>query len=454
MGDWWGILGAGAQKIHTVLHVVRLGDGTLAASFQSPDQTPASFPAHMTYAGETVTFQVEAVAGTYEASLGADGTLTGTWQQRGFSLPLAMVRGTPPGADEPPDTPRSPFPYRSEDVTYPSLDRGVTIAGTVSIPPGPGPFPAVLLVAGSGPTNRDERIGRHKPFLVLADALARHGVMVLRSDKRGIGSSTGEASTADLDAYARDAAAGLDYLKARKEVDARRIGILGHSEGGLVAPMVAVSLRPRQVAWLVLMGAPAVPGRDLLLEQTRLIMAAEAVPEEQSRTAREVNRTLYDVVVAEKDPRQLRARLRPILEAAMGPATGLTRAKADARRATIDGQLQTLMSPWFRQFVSYDPVVSLEKLHCPVLALYGDLDLQVPPAQNLAPMQGALQAAKNPGFTGHLLVGHNHLLQRGHTGLPSEYETIPETMSPDALERICSWVLKTTTTLKDGPGPP
>ena len=316
---------------------------------------------------------------------------------------------------------------QEESVTYPNPEApGVTLSGTLTKPSGGGLFPAVLLIAGPGPMDRDETIGSHKPFQVLADYLTRHGIAVLRVDKRGVGKSTGQFEQATTQDFASDAQAGVQYLMTRSDVDPKRIGLLGHGEGGLVAPMVAAKIP--QIAFLVLIGAPGVNGEQILLEQTERSEKAAHIPEEQISADKEIGSMLYKMVREGKTPAQLSATLNGLPE--------------DARvfAAHWQPQVQRMNSPWLHWFLSYDPAKVLEQVKCPVLAIDGEKDMQLDPERNLNAIKSALSHSGNHDVTVHLFPGLNYLLQPAKTGLGWEYETIKETISPGALDLIGKWI--------------
>jgi len=304
------------------------------------------------------------------------------------------------------------------------------LAGTLTLPKGEGPFPAALLIAGSGPQDRDESLANHRPFLLIADALTRKGIAVLRYDKRGVGKSTGNPDAATTMDLAADAQAGLAFLKSRKEIDRAKIGLIGHSEGAMIAPYLAV--RSKDVKWLVLLAAPATTGEKTLLNQSELIGRAGGLSDEQLEPSLGFDRAAYALVRKEKDPNALAEKLVALvkesgLDAALPPAV-------------LETQLRMLASPWFRFFLDYDPLPNLKAVNCPVLALYGQKDLQVAPKANLPLLQKALQDSMNTQAETRQLPELNHSFQHAYTGTPAEYAAIEETFSPEALALIVDWV--------------
>ncbi len=321
--------------------------------------------------------------------------------------------------------------YVSQDVAFENEEAHITLAGTLTIPDSVGKFPAVLLIAGSGPHDRDETIFGHKPFLVLADYLTRHGIAVLRYDKRGVGKSTGDYAAATTTDFASDALAGVDYLMTLKAVDHGKIGLVGHSEGGMIAPVVAD--KSNHVAFIVLMAGPGVSGYRTILSQLALIDKASGLSDSAVAAAVSLEKKILRVVMTEKDSARAAATLRNILETEANQTP-------DAAEASI-GQL---LSPWYESFLAYDPAPALRKVKCPVLAIWGSKDLQVPPSENMPAMRKALKSGGNKSFKVVELQGLNHLFQDAQTGSPLEYGIIKETISPKALDVITNWILKET----------
>ncbi|HWA62598.1 MAG TPA: alpha/beta hydrolase [Caulobacteraceae bacterium] len=423
-GDWDGELDTGALKLRLTLHV-RDDAGRPVATFDSPDQNAMGLPADLTLQDGRVHLQVRGAAGAFDGALEPGGQkLEGTWSGR----PLAFVRRAA-GAVAPvrnrPQTPVKPYPYREEEVAYDSPAAHVRLAGTLTLPPGPGPFPAVVLVAGSGPQTRNETVLGHAIFLVLADHLTRHGIAVLRYDKRGLGQSTGDYRSATSEDFAADAEAGVAFLRTRPEIDHRRIGLVGHSEGGIVAPIVAG--RDPKVAFVVLMAGSGVPGDRIIMAQAQAIAAASGAPPAAVAAGAAVQRRVLDAVMGAKDQASAAEAARKVL------------AEAGAPPARIDAELPALTSPWYRFFLTYDPAPALRRLRIPVLALIGSKDLQVPADQNIPALRAALKDDRRAEV--EELPGLNHLFQTAGTGAPSEYGDIEETISPRALDTVTNWIL-------------
>lgn len=429
-GDWLGTLDTGLSRLRLVLHISNTDQG-LTATMDSLDQNAKGIPVTtIARDGSSLKFDMKAIGGAFDGTISADlAAFNGTWTQLGKSWALAFkrVKNSADLERKRPQIPDRPYPYREMEVAYKNPKPDIQLAATLTIPEGKGPFPAVLLMAGSGPHDRDETIMGHKPFLVLADHLTRKGIVVLRADKRGCGKSGGDYAKAVMADFASDAEAGVAFLKTRPEVDAKRIGLIGHSEGGVEAPMAAVN-NP-DVAFVVMMAGMGVPGSQLLPEQERLIAKSIGKSPEEIDKELATQHEVLSIVSKDQDDASLQKDLRAALA-------------GKVPEQQIDLQIRTVTSPWFRDLLAYDPAPTLTKLACPVLVLNGEKDLQVPPSQNLPAIRKALEAGGKKDFEIVELPGLNHLFQDAKTGAISEYAEIEETMSPVAMEMMSTWILK------------
>jgi uncharacterized protein len=433
-GLWQGALLSGGLRLRLQLHVSHDANKNLVVSLDSLDQGVSGVPGiNVAQKGTAFHFEIPSVGGSYDGALSATkNLLTGAWTQGGIAQKLDFRRSDRIPELRRPQTPSKPYPYREEEVTIQNAAAQIALAGTLTVPRGEGPFPSVLLVAGTGPLDRNEEDSGHQAFLVLADHLTRQGIAVLRYDKRGVAKSSGDYESATTQDLAADAKAALAFLKSRKEAAAGKVGMIGHSEGGLIAAMLAA--HSKDVAWLILLSAPATKGEDTLLNQARLIAQTAGVNEAQLNHSLDFDRKSYALIREQKDRATLEEKLSDLVTAS-GMSTG-------AVSPALQGQIHYLSSPWFRFFLDYDPVPALEKLTCPVLVLSGERDLQVPPASNLPLIREALEAAGNKDFQVTELPGLNHSFQHAPTGLPTESRAIEETFAPEALRAISSWILK------------
>ena len=436
LGDWNGALvipGAPAPLAFSI-RITAAGD-SLASTIDIPQQGAIGLPA------TTTTFRNDSLIVTYAVFGGrldlaaAPDSLRGTFSQGPGTLPVTLGPGAIVLAR--PQTPAGPFPYTEEAVTVEAAG-GVTLAGTFVRPPGAGPFPAVLLLSGSGAQDRDESLFGHRPLAVLADHLARQGIASLRLDDRGEGASTGDYATATLPDLAADARAALAALRARPGVG--RAGIVGHSLGGGIAPHVGGD-------FVVMLAAPGVRGADLFALQSERIARASGIDSTAAATFGSAMaaavRPLLDTPAAPDSV--LRAPMEAALNTGLAPIPTAARTRlgfagggyAERRRQTVAGML----SAELRGILLSDPAPALAALRVPALALYGGLDTQVPADQNAPPMRAAL--AGRAGSEVVVLAGLNHLFQHATTGAPGEYGQIEETMSPEALTAVSAWILRT-----------
>jgi len=434
-GDWLGTLEVGATRLrlifHISKHISKAGDG-LEATLDSPDQNAKDLPVSAVQVnGLAVTLECKGLNVLYEGEISSDlQSLKGTWKQGILESPLTLRKVKDKAelaAPARPQNPTKPYPYHEEDVSYENKLQGNKLAATLTIPSGKGPFPAVVLITGSGPQDRDETIMGHKPFLVLADYLTRRGIAVLRADDRGVGKSTGEFSGATTADFATDTEAGIAYLKTRPEVNPKLIGLIGHSEGAIIAPMVAAG-NP-DVAFLVMLAGSGVRGDQVIVTQVELLAEVSGQSHQEAIRAGEKQRKILELVKGNIDDSNLEKQLHEELGDEM----------TDAQIGAVVRQLNIR---WLRYFLNYDPAQALRKVRCPVLALNGEKDLQVPPKQNLPAIRNSLKAGGNKNFEVDELPGLNHLFQTAKTGSPAEYAEIEETISPVALEKISSWIMK------------
>ena len=328
-----------------------------------------------------------------------------------------------------PQTPLPPFPYVSVNLRIPNPDGAdVSLAATLTKPESPGPHPVVVLVSGSGQQDRDETIFGHRPFLVIADALTRRGIAVVRYDDRGWAESTGDPTSGTTKDFASDALAVLRFVAARPDIDPKRVGILGHSEGAMIAPMLAAA-NPNEISFIVMLAGPGVVGHELLTHQTELGMRLTITDEKKIAADMAVIKKSYELI-ASKAPDAAKAEIEALWKKAKGDEAGV-----EALVALAD-------IPWMRYFLAYDPRPDLSKVKCPVLALYGTTDIQVDDEQNVPALTAAFKKGKNKTATVVARPGLNHLFQHSETGNPEDYEKIFETFDKETLKMIGDWILE------------
>jgi uncharacterized protein len=450
LGNWLGDLQRnGVRMLRLVVRFAEAPCGQVTAVMDSPDQGAKNLPMTSIAVGpDSLHLAMRYIGGRYDAAVSPDAKkLTGKWMQAGATMDLELARTDSIPVQRRPQEPVKPFPYLEEEVTYDNPDQGVKIAGTLTLPQSGGPFPAVLLISGSGAQNRDEMIMGHKPFLVIADHLTRQGVAVLRVDDRGIGGSTGDLLAATLPDNASDALAGVKYLKSRHEIDTGKIGLVGHSEGGWVAPIAAT--RSRDVAFIILLAGPGVGGEDLLYGQEEAMARAKGASPEMIALNRETAKRVFKILKTQKADSTAERMVVQTVRGAEPKLRAAAHTPADSALAQtwlggIDQRVKLLTRPWFRYLLTYEPAPVLKQVRVPVLALYGSHDLQVPPAQNVPAMEHALRAGRDRDFTVLELPGLNHLFQNAPTGMIEEYSRIEETFAPSALDLIANWILERT----------
>ncbi|MEI6454978.1 MAG: alpha/beta fold hydrolase [bacterium] len=439
-GSWAGAIKFRGVELPMVMNVSSNAADSLTITFDSPTQGAKGIPTSAySFKGDSAFIELKSLVSLFSGKVSAD-TISGVWKQSGFSLPIKLARQEKKFELIRPQEPKPPFPYDNLDVSFKNEKAGVTLAGTLTTPKAGGPFPAVILITGSGPQNRDEELLGHKPFLVIADWLTRQGIAVLRYDDRGVGKSGGDFSSATSYDFAADAEAALDFLKKRAEIDSSRIGFIGHSEGGMIAPLI-VSQRS-DVAFIVLMAGPGITGEQILYLQGELIAKAAGEKEKDIKDNLKLSKDIYSLLKKTSDNDKAAARIRELMSS-YDKKHAADSGYQPLNETQLAGQIKTLTSPWFRCFLTFDPVDYLSKVKCPVLAINGTLDLQVPCQENLQTIEKALIFGGNSSYEIKEFEGLNHLFQHAKTGGPDEYSKIEETIAPDVLEIISAWILAT-----------
>ena len=441
VGIWQGSL---PGPLRLVFHVENAPRGGLRGTMDSPDQGAMGLAIdRIAFEGGSLRFEMRAIGGDYRGAMTASGdSLVGRWSQAGTAMPLTLVRTAHLEGPKRPQEPRRPFPYDTVAVRFPNLAASaVTLAGTLTLPRGNGPFPCAILITGSGPEDRDETVFGHRPFLVLADHLTRKGIAVLRIDDRGVGQSTGRFSQSTSEDFASDVLAEIDFLGSHPEIDPRRIGLIGHSEGGLIAPMVAN--RSKSVRFVVLMAGPGIPGDSTLALQTAAVRRSLGVGESSIARELEVSRRLY-TSLSKGDSLGIETAGRDLVRLQLERLPEAMRRAAGNPDSLAAAAIRQLDSPWMRFFVGYDPRPALGRLEIPVLAINGGRDIQVLPKENLSAIGSALEAGGNRDVTVRELPGLNHLFQTCVTCTVGEYGQLEETFAPAALETISKWVVART----------
>lgn len=448
-GSWEGAISIMGQELKFAVHFSE-ADGVLKATMDVPQQGAMGLPlTQVRHDGDKVHFELVAGPGVavFDGVIAA-GAMEGDFLQAGIKgtfrlAPKGEKAAAPPSA---PPAPAEPLPYREEEVAMANGE--VKLSGTLTVPEGAGPFPAVIMITGSGTQNRDEEIFGFKLFRVIADHLTRQGIAVLRCDDRAFGASgtPGGATSAD---FATDVVAQANFLRGRKEIRPGEIGLLGHSEGGIIAPLAAQS---HPFAFMVLMAGTAVDGKNVLNEQIALIARTDGASEAEIGEALASQQKVYALMGTPAGEKEIEKVVADEVRKSLDKMTPEQRKAVNDPNEYVKNaaaaQIATLNSPWFRFFLSYDPAPALEALQCPVLALFGEKDMQVSPKQNLPAMEKAFQKGGNKNVTFKVFSGANHLFQKANTGSPTEYATLEKAFVPSFLETISAWILEKTKTTK------
>lgn len=439
VGDWSGALMVNGAKIRIIFHIVKNDDG-YKSTMDSPDQHANGLPVGATtFADNKLTIKASQYGINYTGTYLPDSNkINGSFPQGGKIVPLNFTWSKSTIVARPQDP--KDFPYKREEVAFDNPKGGDRLAGTLTMPTDGKASKIVVLITGSGAQNRDEELMNHRPFLVWSDWLTRHGIAVLRYDDRGTAQSTGNFATATSADFADDAEAAVSYIQSRPDLKNLSIGLMGHSEGGLIAPMVAS--RNKAVKFIVLLAGPGVPTLQLMVKQAEDQMRLAGMSGEAMKISLDIDTKLFDCVKANPalSTAELKSKLDTITLKTLGSYSTAQRggkSMDDLMKANI-----TLLNPWYRYFIAFNPADYLTKVKCPVLALDGTLDMQVNAEANLAGIKTSLEKAGNKNFEVVALPGLNHLFQKATTGAVAEYEQIPETVDPIALENVSVWINK------------
>lgn len=444
-GIWAGKLSLpNSLELTIVFNLSKDDSGKYISTLDSPDQGAMGISTESTtFNGDSILIKIPLVQGFYSGKIFYDEMkIEGKWLQGGMSLDLNVNKVEKLEGRNRPQEPKEPFPYNAEEVLFENEKDDVVLAGTLTYPKEGNNFSAVVMITGSGGQDRNEELLGHKPFLVIADYLTRNGIAVLRFDDRGIAQSTGDYSTATSEDFAKDVLAAVNFLKTRNEIDKNKIGLIGHSEGGIIAPMAAV--KSNDVDFIILMAGTGISGDSILILQSELIQKAEGMLEEEIQKSLKEQREIYSIIVNSNDNTTLEKQLRDKFNSQYYVMTEEEKSKLGDPEVYLNMQIKTITSPWFKYFLRFDPALVLEKVKCPVLAINGEKDLQVPPKANLSAIESALKKGGNKNFEVKMLPGLNHLFQTTTTGKISEYGKIEETISSLALETMLDWIKKVT----------
>ncbi|MDA9343719.1 alpha/beta hydrolase [Algibacter sp.] len=439
-GQWHGVLKVQGIQLRVVFNINSI-DNNFVSTMDSPDQNAKGIPVTTTsFESPTLKLTISNLGAEYIGVLDDNDIIVGTFKQAGQSFPMdlskekikkkKLIR---------PQEPKKPYPYYTEEVSFTNSIDSITLSGTLSLPSATGKFPVVVMISGSGPQNRDEELLGHKPFLVIADHLTKKGIGVLRFDDRGTAKSKGDFKSATSTDFANDVLSAVTYLKKRNDIDYKNIGLVGHSEGGLIAPMVASE--SKDIDFIVLLAGPGISGYDILLLQNELISKANGTDESKLQTELALLKGGLDIIIKGNNLNEIKSVLRDYLQKELNKNAELL-PEGIKMKQFIEGTVNQLATSWFQFFLKYDPASSLVKVKCPVLALNGEKDLQVPSKVNLDAIEKYLKEGENNNFVVKELPNLNHLFQECSTGSPNEYGKIEQTFAPKALLEISNWILK------------
>jgi len=446
-GNWSGTLKLNIP-MRLVFHI-KDSAGGMYATMDSPEQNAFGIPCDtVTLKNDSIHIPLKKIGGSFDAACVTQNDsllLKGNWSQAGRQFPIQLHKITTQiEAHKRPQEPKAPYPYLSEDITYKNTNGTVVLGATLTIPENVKKAPAVILISGSGQQNRDEEIFGHKPFWIIADYLSRNGIAVLRVDDRGTGKSTGDLVNANSEDFALDVMTSLNYLKTRKEIDTNNIGLIGHSEGGMIAPMVAA--KRKDIAFMVLLAPPAVQGKDVLLEQQFLIMESNGLSGSIAKEFRDASEKVMDIVISAGSKEIAVQQSTDAINKWMATASKEAKERFNAQtsgdvNAYIRKSIDELYIPWFRYFLQYEPSKFLLRSSCPILAIFGEKDLQVVAVQNRKPMEQIMAKSRKPSdYKVVEMKGINHMFQHCNTCTINEYVELSETFSEEALTLIGNWI--------------
>ncbi len=440
-GVWEGNLELDGDKILIRFNITS-DQNILESTMDIPDQKAQGLVMLSTRSREDSVFiDASNIGMVFQGKLSGDEML-GSLKQSGVERPLNMKRtANKVVVNRRMQEPVPPYSYASEDIFFENASAEIKLGGTLTIPNGEGPFPAAVLISGSGAQDRNSSLMGHRPFLVLADHLTKQGIAVLRFDDRGYAKSGGVHIMATSEDFASDASAAMDYLLTRKEIDSDQIGFIGHSEGGMIAPMIHAE-RP-DVAYLVLLAGTAIPSRDILLGQVQQVGREQGASKKSLRLQDKVYSIFYDAIIEHQDaPAKIMEVMQPVSEKHFKQFRKLGITEAEDASEFSRSFSQTAYLPWFRFFVAHDPSMNLKKISIPTLGLFGQKDTQVLSSENASTMKKALEEAPCEDFEIFTFPGHNHMFQHAKTGSVGEYEEIEETFSIEVMEKISQRILK------------
>jgi pimeloyl-ACP methyl ester carboxylesterase len=448
--NWAGILNAGGQKIELRLHLMQNADKTYTSNWDVPAQKAIGITSSKTtFENGVLNIEVKMIGASYVGTMNVAGDkIEGTWGQSGMNFPLNMEpikEGAAVAVIIKPQTPKPPFTYTSEDFVYHSANTNLDYGATITFPNDNKKHSLVILITGSGKQDRDETIFDHKPFAVIADYLTKKGFAVLRVDDRGAGKSTGDFSKSTSADFALDVEEHIRYAKSLAMVDTNKIGLLGHSEGGLIAPMVAA--RNKSVAFIVLLAGPGIQIVDLMAIQNELVLKSVGVSQDAISAYIPLYKKLMKTIIVTDKKEDALLKAKEIVkdwytstDKVLVKKTTNINNEAEAEKFA-NSMAATFSTNWWKYFGAFDPQSSIQKVKCPVLAINGSADIQVPSDASIHGIEAALKKGGNKQFTTKQFIGLNHLFQKCTKCTVAEYGELETTIEPEVLTTIGDWLV-------------
>lgn len=448
-GHWSGSIGIMGMQLDINVNLKTEAD-SIRGTIDIPQQSAKDLKLiHITYTEPKIYFELPAGPGlaVFDGALQAD-SISGKFTQAGIEGTFILKRSEFKELEKQPIT-LDTLPYKQEEISFTNGEN--KFAGTLTLPLAKGKHPAVVMITGSGPQNRDEELLGFKPFRIIADYFTRHGIAVLRYDDRGVGGSTGKTvNESTTDDFAGDVLEAVKYLKTRDDINLQQIGLCGHSEGGLVAPLAAS--RSKDITFIICIAGTGVKGIDILLEQSKLILEAEGMTQKDIDDNTELLKSAYNSLKTNSGWDEVKAKIKKSIEDRYETMTDEQKSsikdKDEYIKTMADLQEKQFQSPWMKYFLDYNPIPALEKVTCPVLLLFGEKDLQVPPKQNKEPMEYALNKGGNKDYKAVVLPNANHLFQSATTGSPEEYAKLPKEFVPGFLDTMTNWIVERVSVVK------